>query len=203
MRNKCSYCGKDAEFQLKNSKYCCSKSANQCPTNRLKNSNGLKHNYKLTNKKSNYLFTDNDRIKSNQKQIKAAKENSFGKDVKRLTENARKYLLEERGYKCEICRIVEWQGKNIIFEIDHIDGDNRNNEKNNLRILCPNCHSQTDTWRGRNTNNGKKKHTDEIIISTFLRMGNIYQTLKELNMAPKGANYETIRKILNRHKINY
>ncbi|MFA6159158.1 MAG: HNH endonuclease signature motif containing protein [Candidatus Paceibacterota bacterium] len=38
----------------------------------------------------------------------------------------------------------------LTLEIDHIDGNPENNEKENLRLLCPNCHSQTSTYRGKN-----------------------------------------------------
>lgn len=54
-------------------------------------------------------------------------------------------------YKCETCGCDgNWQGGQISLEIDHIDGDNSNNERENLRYLCPNCHALTDTYRGRN-----------------------------------------------------
>ncbi len=61
----------------------------------------------------------------------------------------RKKLLEEQNYKCQTCNISDWLGKKLTFEIDHVDGNKNNNDRSNLRMLCPNCHSQTDTWRGR------------------------------------------------------
>jgi 5-methylcytosine-specific restriction endonuclease McrA len=53
-------------------------------------------------------------------------------------------------YECEECGITEWNKKPIILHLDHIDGDNHNHKFSNLRLLCPNCHSQTDTWCGKN-----------------------------------------------------
>lgn len=58
-------------------------------------------------------------------------------------------LLE---YKCSWCDITEWRGQKISLELDHIDGNRNNNNLSNLRILCPNCHSQTPTNKGRNKN---------------------------------------------------
>ncbi len=59
-----------------------------------------------------------------------------------------------KSHRCECCGITEWNGKPAPIELDHIDGDRHNNTIDNLRILCPNCHAQTDTYRAKN----KKKN---------------------------------------------
>lgn len=56
--------------------------------------------------------------------------------------------------KCECCGITEWNGKQINFELHHIDGNSSNNSLSNLQILCPNCHSQTENFRSKKRING-------------------------------------------------
>ena len=75
-----------------------------------------------------------------------------GKHPQYQTNKLRKRLLKEglKENKCEECGITSYNNKPIVMHLDHIDGDNRNHKFKNLRLLCPNCHSQTDTWCGKN-----------------------------------------------------
>ena len=52
--------------------------------------------------------------------------------------------------KCSECGVREWNKKPLNMELDHIDGNRTNHRLENLRMLCPNCHSQTDTYRSKN-----------------------------------------------------
>lgn len=61
------------------------------------------------------------------------------------------YKLGLKENKCEVCGISEWLGSPIVCELHHINGDTTDNRIENLQILCPNCHSQTDNFRKRNT----------------------------------------------------
>lgn len=67
-------------------------------------------------------------------------------------------------YECEICKIAKWQDKFISLHLDHKNGVNTDNRLENLRFLCPNCHSQTDTYSGKKLKKiGGKKDICEIL----------------------------------------
>lgn len=79
-------------------------------------------------------------------------ENSKYTAISALKEKLIKANLLE--YKCSKCGISEWQNQPISLQLDHINGINDDHRLENLRFLCPNCHSQTETYAGKN-----KKHT--------------------------------------------
>lgn len=68
------------------------------------------------------------------------------------TSRLRQRLIEEcvLPRRCSSCDLTRWQGEPIPLELDHVDGDRTNNSLENLRLLCPNCHALTPTYRGRN-----------------------------------------------------
>jgi hypothetical protein len=77
-------------------------------------------------------------------------ENVFFKHTSR-----RRALILRDGNACATCGIFEWNGKPIILEVEHRDGNSENNHQLNLELICPNCHSQTSTYKGRNKGNGR------------------------------------------------
>ena len=66
-------------------------------------------------------------------------------------------LREDQHNTCAIChRPNEWEGRPLVLILDHTNGDSTNNNRGNLRLICPNCNSQTSTFSGRNKGQGRK-----------------------------------------------
>ena len=87
------------------------------------------------------------------------KDNSIAKSTKwgQIPKPLQRYIFTKYDIKCCICG---WSKINpftntLPLEIDHIDGNSENNSEENLRLICPNCHSLTPTYRGANRGNGR------------------------------------------------
>jgi transposase-like protein len=70
--------------------------------------------------------------------------------------NLKRRLIREglKASRCEGCGISEWQGRPLSLALPHLNGDGHDNRLENLQLLCPNCHSQTENFAGRNVRNG-------------------------------------------------
>ena len=84
------------------------------------------------------------------KQIEAGTWNSNNLQTLRI------YLKEHRGNTCEFCHLSLWMKKPIYLEIHHIDGNWNNNKLDNVKLVCPNCHSQTPSYKSKNNGSGRK-----------------------------------------------
>lgn len=195
----CNYgCGNEGIFQFKCGKWCCSSNSSKCPSVRAKlkeNHHDAKKTYKLLPeyKKDSMAWNRGKNITPNSDIFKedSSYSNEFVKG--RIIKGN---LLE---YKCFKCFIELWQGETIVLELDHINGKNNDHRFENLRFLCPNCHSQTDTFRGRNKNTGKKKVSDQELLTALRNHSNIRQALQSVGLAAKGGNYERAVKLCNKH----
>ena len=128
------------------------------------------------------------------------------KDISEIfTENSnasshyvRKLILkrELKQYACEECGITgEWNNKPINLQLDHINGNRKDHRLENLRWLCPNCHSQTDTFCARNSN--KQKVSDEELKDALLNSPNIRQALAKFDLE-NGGNYRRAKRLIKK-----
>lgn len=106
-------------------------------------------------------------------------------------------------YMCANCgNIGEWNGQSLTLQIDHINGINNDNRKENLRWLCPNCHSQTSTYTGKNkTKKEVINFTVEEAINALHQTSNVNQATKLLGCAQGGANWMRINQIKKENNI--
>lgn len=141
----CPECGKQLPFERRRAKFCnssCSaKFNNRGVTRHIKGSKicTCGNPKKVTNKHCSECIEK--RVYNRVLSLEEAK-----------TDHTRKLLImRDRPYRCEVCGISDWMEKPINLDLDHIDGNSDNNQADNLRLICPNCHSQTETYKGANT----------------------------------------------------
>ena len=80
--------------------------------------------------------------------------------------NFKEDFLKEQDGVCAICGCSpEHNGKALVFILDHIDGNAANNKRENLRMICPNCDSQLDTFKSKNKNSSRRNYWKEKILS--------------------------------------
>lgn len=118
--------------------------------------------------------------------------NHPGYDVYQL----RRRIVEEQilKYVCGICGLLPvWNGNALTLQLDHINGDRYDHRKDNLRFLCPNCHTQTETWGSRNK---RTDVTDEEIIECYKKVGNIRGVMAELKTSNSSTSRYRIRDLI-------
>lgn len=135
-------------------------------------------------------------------------ENLFKNGTKSNRSTLKRYLVTNDllEYKCNICGIDNWNGKYLTLQLDHIDGDEYNNNLKNLRFLCPNCHSQEPTTcigKKQENKNGWIIKNIEKIIEIIKQKENIHQVLQEFNLSTAGENYKTIERIMIDRKLTF
>lgn len=110
-----------------------------------------------------------------------------------------KALIALRGQKCEKCGIETWLDQPINLEVHHQDGDRTNNSLNNLILLCPNCHSYTNTFARKGD---KREISEEEFVVALKGSLNIRDALRFLNLTG-GDNYERANYLIQKYDIQH
>lgn len=80
-------------------------------------------------------------------------------EIMKTTFSLKRYkdiILKEQNNRCAICGMTPfWRDRPLVFILDHIDGHAANNKRDNLRLVCPNCDSQLDTYKSKNKNSDR------------------------------------------------
>lgn len=127
-------------------------------------------------------------------QIFADNSNASASYVRKLILN--KKLIE---YKCACCNLIDnWNGKKLNLQLDHINGKRNDHRLENLRWLCPNCHSQTETFCARNIT--KKNVSDSELIEALKTSPNIRQALIKVDLN-NGQHYKRAKKLIEKYGL--
>ena len=186
----CKHCGKKLDWNHRKNKYC-SESCAASENNRSRiRKPKIKEKIKKTKETKKFSahkkestafcktcgkeFTGNKDFCCEDCRIKNKKEEHY----KDFLENNEKYcrsnytprnyirekIFEEQNYTCALCpQGTTWNGKELHFVLDHIDGDASNNRRDNLRLICPNCDSQLPTFKSKNKNSTRRNYWKEKI----------------------------------------
>lgn len=198
---KCKYCGiKDAIKYSKytNGDFCSKECARGFSSKEKRKEINEKVSKKLLGRKpKNHIYSP-----EKWKQIKEKRDATYNQkiiesDYNTLSEERlRKRVILEQNKKCNKCGSSEWLGQELTFELEHKDGNHHNNKRENVEALCPNCHSLSPTWRGKNKKNNKNRVKDEILFNALIEYNfNMRQALFSVGLAGKGGNYKRCHKL--------
>lgn len=159
---KCKYCSTELCYEKRNQKFC----NHSCFAKFSNSRRGKKVPREQTCVNCNMVFCDRKKI---QKYCSKKCQQTYQRlmSVKNKTasiSSIKKYLVGLNN-SCSICGLPNtWNNKKIVMVLDHIDGNSSNNDLSNLRLVCPNCDSQLDTYKSKNIGNGrfsrKKRYKD-------------------------------------------
>lgn len=165
LKELCSYgCNRIAKFINQSGKLMCEENSNRCPMVKHKNSTAIKiayedgrlHGWNSDVSKTGTLSSVEKRKIKFEWQMKDAPWEEVPKHKRRI-----RILFEQDG-KCAICNCEPiWNNKQLKFQLDHIQGRQFGDVRSNLRLICPNCHSQTETFGSKNaTSDGMSRLKD-------------------------------------------
>lgn len=133
----------------------------------------------------------------NRAKLKFSSDEVLCKNSTFCTGYVRKLILKEgRKYECEICGLGSvWQKQSIVLELDHKNGISNDHRPENIRFLCPNCHSQTSNFRGKNRKSSQYV-SDIALLEALTSTSSISKALQKVGLALKGGNYKRCYQLL-------
>ena len=144
-------------------------------------------------------FKGKSTVAERNKQTSLTAEMLFKENCKHNRNCLRRFIIKNNilPYKCAICGALEWNGKTLSLELDHINGINDDNRLENLRFLCPNCHSQTTTYGSRNQQKNESKY--EITEDLRILVESTYEKEKSVKRvsAILGIRRSVVTQIVN------
>lgn len=156
VKNKCSLCQKDLEYEDRHKKFCTHNCSASFSNEKRKKIIPCLMCQKATKSKKKYCSA-----KCQQNYMKEQDLVKFlnQEDINLGHSRIRNLLIYKYGAKCMVCN---WDKKNPAtgkcpIELEHIDGNAKNNSLDNVKLLCPNCHSLTATYKALNKGNGRHK----------------------------------------------
>lgn len=169
---QCEYCLAEHDGSFATGRFCNRKCSNGFSTKAKRKEINEKVSGRMSGKKPSSKDYDN-LLVSRARITEEYYEKLLKLDFKDVPRNAiRIVVLLEQDFSCHHCTLKEWYGEPIVLELDHEDGNKNNNSRENLRALCPNCHSLTPTWRGKKGRIKSKRQlqVDKIRKSLLSRM---------------------------------
>lgn len=125
--------------------------------------------------------------------------------MSKTNQDFKKELLDEGvKYECSRCGINTWLGERLSLHLDHVDGNRFNNDRSNLRFLCPNCHSQTPTYCGRNSprySSKNQKVSDDEFLSAMTSCQTVREVFDSLGLSRGTTNYRRLQRLADLNGI--
>lgn len=203
MSTLCDYgCGQEAKHKMSNGKLCCSENYQSCPSMRSKNSEGLKKAHENGRKEVKHLNGHRGWRKGKTVDIGEGRKKPISETEKK--KNIKYKLVEKRGPQCESCNGRMHQGEKIPLEMHRIDESKGYKESGpeNLKLLCPNCHAQTENYAGKKRSPvGTKKVTDGKVAEALESEPCIRQALMSVGLVGNGGNYERAKRVAEENGI--
>jgi len=149
---KCEQCEKEHNGSYATGRFCNVKCSRAFSTRSNREMRNRRISLALTGKPGRKSLGSKHSEETKRKISETVKSKLKYKPFEELTSDSarRRALLRELGHICSVCTGSEWMGQPMPVELDHIDGDPGNNARSNCRLICPNCHAQTPTYKGRN-----------------------------------------------------